>query len=115
MLRAPGIIKCDEKFKKEKVITTIKTTNKASTFFYFPKTTKTNTILKKSSKKPSSTAGFNFDSNDPVSEFKARNVEFGHGRKKSQEWNDAVAKNFQKELEQIRKEKPDWTDRFALK
>ena len=87
-----------------------------STFSYTPRSHKTNSVsTSKSIQNSSSKKTFSFDHNNPADEYEARNIEFGHGRKKSREWNDTTAKELQKELEQLRKEKPDWTDRFAMK
>lgn len=44
-----------------------------------------------------------------------RIIRLNHKEKQNKEWNDATAKELQKELKQLREEKPDWTDRFALK
>ena len=52
--------------------------------------------------------------NDLASEYEFRQVEFGHGRAKSKEWNDEIARKFQKEMQGYHR-KRDWTDRFALK
>lgn len=87
-----------------------------STFFYSPRKTKTNAIPhRKTSKSTNGELRFIFDNNDLASEYETRSVEFGHGRKKSLEWNDEIAKSLQKELRKRQRKKPDWTDRFAIK
>ena len=48
----------------------------------------------------------------------SRNIEVGHGRKRSLEWNDKVALDYYKEKRDViknKKARPDPTDRFALK
>ena len=40
---------------------------------------------------------------DFAGEYEARNVEYGHGRKRNREWNDKTALNLKKELDEIRK------------
>ena len=69
---------------------------------------------KKASKSQSRPIANTADYNDLAGEYKSRQVEFGHGRAKSKEWNDEIARQLQKELKNRRK-KNDWTDRFALK
>ena len=64
---------------------------------------------------------YNSSGNDAynfASEYEARNVEYGHGRRKSDEWNDATAHDLEKELNrlrQIQKEDPNTFDRQAMK
>lgn len=51
-------------------------------------------------------------------EYSARNVEYGHGRKKTDEWNDSTAYDLNKELDKLRKiqkEDPNTFDRGAMK
>lgn len=51
-------------------------------------------------------------------EYRAREVEFGHGRAKSKEWNDEEARRLKGELRKlrrIRKRNPDLFDRDAIK
>lgn len=58
------------------------------------------------------------DSYNFAGEYSARNVEFGHGRQKSLEWNDVKAFNLQKELQRLRDLKesdPNTFDREAMK
>lgn len=58
------------------------------------------------------------DSYNFAGEYTARNVEYGHGRRKSDEWNDSTAYDLNKELDklrQIRKEDPNTFDRQAMK
>lgn len=58
------------------------------------------------------------DSYNFAGEYSARNVEFGHGRQKSLEWNDVKAFNLQKELQRLRVLKesdPNTFDREAMK
>ena len=66
------------------------------------------------SKKSTEPLVHSLDYDNPVAEYESRQVEFGHGRAKSKEWNDEIARKFQKELKSSRR-KSDWTDRFALK
>lgn len=66
------------------------------------------------SKKSTEPLVHSLDYDNPVAEYESRQVEFGHGRAKSKEWNDEIARKFQKELKSSRR-KHDWTDRFALK
>lgn len=66
------------------------------------------------SKKSTKPLVHSLDYDNPAAEYESRQVEFGHGRAKSKEWNDEIARKFQKELKGRHKKK-DWTDRFALK
>ena len=67
------------------------------------------------SKKSTEPLVHSLDYDNPVAEYESRQVEFGHGRAKSKEWNDEIARSLRGELRRARKQKPDWTDRFALK
>lgn len=90
--------------------------NQPVTFFYTPRKSSPRPSSSKSSgKKVPVSSKYMFDHSSPANEYESRQVEFGHGRAKSKEWNDEVAREFQKELKQNHKQKPDWTDRFALK
>ena len=90
--------------------------NQPVTFFYTPRKSSSKPSSSKSSgKKNSANSKYTFDHSSPAAEYESRQVEFGHGRAKSKEWNDKIAKDFQKELTEARRHKPDWTDRFALK
>ena len=85
------------------------------TFFYAPKRSNPRSSSSKSSgKKTPISSKYMFDHSSPASEYESRQVEFGHGRAKSKEWNDEIARKFQKELKGHHRKK-DWTDRFALK
>lgn len=89
--------------------------NQPVTFSYAPrKSSSKPTSSKSSGKKTPVSSKYMFDYSSPVSEYESRQVEFGHGRAKSKEWNDEVARKFQKELKGYHRKK-DWTDRFALK
>ena len=66
------------------------------------------------SKKSTAPLVHSLDYDNPAAEYESRQVEFGHGRAKSKEWNDEIARKFQKELKGYHRKK-DWTDRFALK
>lgn len=81
-----------------------------------PKKPKVIKLKKKStiSKKSTEPLVHSLDYDNPVAEYESRQVEFGHGRTKSKEWNDEIARKFQKELKSSRR-KHNWTDRFALK
>ena len=50
------------------------------------------------SQKPTEPLVHSLDYDNPVAEYESRQVEFGHGRAKSKEWNDEIARKFQKEL-----------------
>lgn len=102
-----------EKLKAKKRKPSLKKLSKQST----PKKPKVIKLKKKhiASKKSTEPLVHSLDYNNPIAEYESRQVEFGHGRAKSKEWNDEVAREFQKELRQNHKQKPDWTDRFALK
>ena len=90
--------------------------NQPVTFFYTPRKSNSKPSSSNSSgKKTSVSSKYMFDYSSPANEYESRQVEFGHGRAKSKEWNDEIAKEFQKELTEARRHKPDWTDRFALK
>lgn len=67
------------------------------------------------SKKSTEPLVHSLDYDNPAAEYESRQVEFGHGRAKSKEWNDEIARSLRGELRRARKQKPDWTDRFALK
>lgn len=60
----------------------------------------------------------NNDAYNFAGEYSARNVEFGHGRQKSQEWNIEAAKSLRAELEHLKKlhhDDPNTFDRGAMK
>ena len=71
------------------------------------KKTKTQTSTSEA-KKSKITNGNVFYSTTNLSKKRTKSVQ-------SKKWNDATAKELQKELKQLREEKPDWTDRFAMK
>lgn len=101
-----------EELKAKKIKASLNRLSKQST----PKKTKViklkknRTISKKSTEPLVHSLGYD----NPAAEYESRQVEFGHGRAKSREWNDEIARKFQKELKSSRR-KSDWTDRFALK
>ncbi len=101
-----------EKLKAKKRKPSLKKLSKQST----PKKPKVIKLEKKhiASKKSTEPLVHSLDYNNPIAEYESRQVEFGHGRAKSKEWNDEIARKFQKELKSSRR-KRDWTDRFALK
>ena len=58
------------------------------------------------------------DYNDLAGEYESRQLEFGHGRAKSKEWNDEIAKELRNELRaarKLQKRDPNTFDRFAMK
>ncbi len=58
------------------------------------------------------------DMYDLAGEYAAREVEFGHGRRKSDEWNNAAALDLRRELDKLRsiqKNDPNTFDRGAMK
>ena len=105
--------KLSEELKAKKRKTSLERLSKQSA----PKKTKVIKLKKKhtTTKKSTEPLVHSLDYDNPAAEYESRQVEFGHGRAKSKEWNDEVAREFQKELKQTHKQKPDWTDRFALK
>ena len=101
-----------EELKAKKIKASLDKLSKQST----PKKPKVIKLKKKRtiSKKSTEPLVHSLEYNNPIAEYESRQVEFGHGRAKSKEWNDEIARKFQKELKSsIRKH--DWTDRFALK
>ena len=59
-----------------------------------------------------------FDNDNFASQQFVRDIEYGHGRKRTAEWNNTIARNFRKELNQLRqkqKEDPNTFDRGAMK
>lgn len=89
---------------------------KPATFFYTPRRSSSKPMPNQNpGKKTPVSSKYMFDYSSPANEYESRQVEFGHGRTKSKEWNDEVAKKFQKEMKGTRRRKRDWTDRFALK
>lgn len=101
-----------EELKAKKIKASLDKLSKQST----PKKPKVIKLKKKRtiSKKSTEPLVHSLDYDNPVAEYESRQVEFGHGRAKSKEWNDEIARKFQKELKSYRR-KRDWTDRFALK
>ncbi len=92
-----------------------KNTKQTVTFSYNPRRSNSKpTPNKDPGKKTPVSSKYMFDYSSPANEYESRQVEFGHGRTKSKEWNDEIAKKFQKEIKSYHK-KRDWTDRFALK
>ena len=58
------------------------------------------------------------DYNNPISTYKSREIEYGHGRAKSKEWNDEEAKKLRLDIEKmssIKRTDPNTLDRFAMK
>ena len=101
-----------EELKAKKIKASLDKLSKQST----PKKPKVIKLKKKRtiSKKSTEPLVHSLEYNNPIAEYESRQVEFGHGRAKSKEWNDEIARKFQKELKSSRR-KHDWTDRFALK
>lgn len=101
-----------EELKAKKRKASLNKLSKQST----PKKPKVIKLKKKhiANKKSAEPLVHSLDYNNPIAEYESRQVEFGHGRAKSKEWNDEIARKFQKELKSSRR-KHDWTDRFALK
>ena len=101
-----------EELKAKKIKASLDKLSKQST----PKKPKVIKLKKKhiASKKSTKPLVHSLDYNNPAAEYESRQVEFGHGRTKSKEWNDEIARQFQKEIRTHHK-KRDWTDRFALK
>ena len=92
-----------------------KNMGKPITFFYTPrKNSSKPTFNQNPGKNTPVSSKYMFDYSSPTNEYESRQVEFGHGRAKSKEWNDEVARKFQKEIKGTCR-KRDWTDRFALK
>ena len=64
---------------------------------------------------------YNSQGNDAYNlagEYSARNIEYGHGRRKTEEWNDAAAFDLNKELgrlREIQRKDPNTFDRGAMK
>lgn len=102
-----------EELKAKKRKASLNKLSKQST----PKNPKVIKLKKKRtiSKKSTEPLVHSLDYDNPVAEYESRQVEFGHGRAKSKEWNDEIARSLRGELRRARKQKPDWTDRFALK
>ena len=101
-----------EELKAKKIKASLDKLSKQST----PKKPKVIKLKKKRtiSKKSTEPLVHSLEYNNPIAEYESRQVEFGHGRAKSKEWNDEIARKFQKELKSSTR-KHDWTDRFALK
>ena len=60
----------------------------------------------------------NYDTYDLAGQDMARNIEYGHGRRKTDEWNSYVAAKFSKEIEELKKRRlddPNEFDRQAMK
>lgn len=89
-----------------------------SSFRAFTFSIPNNTLKKYSKKNKPLVDTRNSDTYNFVGEYNARNVEFGHGRRKSAEWNDDKAIELQKtlnSLRQLRKTDPNIFDREAMK
>ena len=106
------MLKLSEELKAKKIKASLNKLSKQST----PKKPKVIKLKKKRTinKKSTEPLVHSLDYDNPAAEYESRQVEFGHGRAKSKEWNDEVARKFQKELKGYHRKK-DWTDRFALK
>ncbi|MBO7131881.1 hypothetical protein J6V85_01260 [Candidatus Saccharibacteria bacterium] len=102
-----------EELKAKKIKASLDKLSKQST----PEKPKVIKLKKKRtiSKKSTKPLVHSLDYDNPAAEYESRQVEFGHGRAKSKEWNDEIARSLKGELRRARKQKPDWTDRFALK
>ncbi len=71
-----------------------------------------------SRKKRNGISAQNYDTNDLVGQDMTRNIEYGHGRRKSDEWNNKVAVKLNKEIEELKKmrfDDPNQFDRQAMK
>lgn len=71
-----------------------------------------------SHKKRNGISAQNYDPHDLASQDMARNIEYGHGRRKSDEWNNKAAVKLNKEIEELKKmrfDDPNQFDRQAMK
>ena len=89
------------------------------TFSYTPRKSSSKPALNKNSnKKTPVNSKYMFDYSSPANEYESRQVEFGHGRTKSKEWNDETARGLKSELRtarKLQKSDPNTFDRFAMK
>jgi|GEM_PF-5173948 hypothetical protein len=107
-----------EKLKRVREISSHFRSTHSSFFLTSTSNHKTTSRPKQSSKSKPIYDSRGNDSYNFAGEYSARNVEYGHGRRKSDEWNDSAAYDLKKELDklwQIRKDDPNTFDRQAMK